>query len=248
MTSTWFERWSKSEKSQVRLYCFAHGGAGAAAIKSLGLAAPSSMEIIAVRLPGRETRFLDDFITDLPSMVNEIAMAIKNDHHDRDEPIYLLGQCSGAVLAYEVANLIQQELPLQGVIVVSRPSLDQSVQIVDLSQDDESFIREVVQIGGVHPEVLAEPMLMELLIPMVRADFQLMDGYVHKPEPKLSNDLLVIRGINDPSITLEMIEGWKSYTTGNVQLKEISGGHFLLEEPSEELLQVLTQFILDSRE
>lgn len=242
--STWFHRWKINKNAKIRLYCIPHAGAGTAALKALTAAAPAWLEVVAVRLPKRETRFLEEIPENIDQVVEELSAELKREVSSSDTPILVAGQCSGAVIAYETVVKIGNDLPqLQGLVVCSRPAPNIMVDIVNLDLDDNKFIEEVKKMGGVDPRIAAEPMLMELLVPALRGDFGLVKGYFRSPEAKLSIPVLAVRGSDDPTVPAEQLQSWQQFTTNTLTISEVSAGHFPFDEAPNELISVLESFV-----
>ncbi|MCL6443032.1 MAG: hypothetical protein K6T83_06190 [Alicyclobacillus sp.] len=242
--STWFNRWKTTANAKIRLYCIPHAGAGTSAIKALTTAAPEWFDVVAVRLPGRETRFLEELPESIEQVAEELAAEIKQEAAESDVPFLLMGQCSGAVIAYETVAKLGSDLPqLQGLVVCSRPAPSIVVKEVNLDLDDNDLIEEVIKIGGFDPEIIVEPMLMELLAPVLRGDIALVKGYVRSPEVKLCVPVLAVRGVDDAMVPVEQLQGWQQFTTDTFTIGEVSAGHFLFDEVPTELLALVESFV-----
>lgn len=162
MQSKWFNRWKDAKNSKLRIYCFLHAGAGTAALKDFAIASPNWIDVVAVRLPGRENRFLEDLPESIEEVAKEVAIEIKKECNSHNIPILLMGQCSGALLALETAINLDTDIQLQGIVLCSRPSPDIELEEINLNVPDQIFIDEVIKIGGINPEILKEQMLLEI--------------------------------------------------------------------------------------
>jgi medium-chain acyl-[acyl-carrier-protein] hydrolase len=92
---------------------------------------------------------------------------------------------------------------------------------------DAELIREVAaRYGNLPPEILAEPEMVALLTPILRADFQLVDTYTPAPGPGLDLPLSILGGVDDPWTSAAELAGWQACTRGPCQVRLIPGGHF----------------------
>ena len=78
---------------------------------------------------------------------------------------------------------------------------------------------------------------MERVLPVVRADFVLVERYRAAPQAQLGIPLTVLRGTEDPGVSLENAERWQLRTTAAFRLKDIVGGHFFLEPQREQVFE-----------
>lgn len=238
MLSPWFHRLTRAENPQARIYAFPHAGAGAAAIKPLASVAPPSLDVVGIRLPGRETRIMEEGPADLSDIVSALKTAFLQESATTDVPFALMGQCSGAALAFEVAAALQEDAPfLSGVIICSRPA--PSVLVEQLPSDwmsDSQFIEEIVKLGGVQEEIAAEPVLMELLTPIIRRDFSMTRGYRRQPEDGISLPLLAVRGTGDDLVPESALREWGQFTNHNFTMMSVSANHFPFSQAPGELM------------
>lgn len=80
--------------------------------------------------------------------------------------------------------------------------------------------------------ILAEPELLELLLPVLRADLIANETYEPAPEPRLEVPLTVFYGSDDDLVPEHALAGWASFTTGPVETVRVEGGHFFAFDPT----------------
>jgi surfactin synthase thioesterase subunit len=98
-----------------------------------------------------------------------------------DRPFVLFGYSLGAAIAFETARGIRRETgadPL-GLFACARrgPQLEIRHPPRHLL-DDAAFKKVLRQLGGTPEEALANDELMDVLLPLLRADFELTETYV----------------------------------------------------------------------
>jgi medium-chain acyl-[acyl-carrier-protein] hydrolase len=144
----------------------------------------------------------------------------------------LLGQCSGALVAWELAHRFRPAPsgPLRGVVVLSRVAPDRPVPVPDPELPDDEFLAAVTRMGGIPADLLGEPALLALLLPAVRADFALVRDYHTRPAGPLDVPVVVVAGTRDTWCTDSDLRGWLSSCTAGGRLARVRGGHFLLHE------------------
>src|SRR5690242_10574830 len=67
----WTVRWQPAPGARLRLFCLPHAGGGAAVYRMWGKELGPEVEVIAIRPPGRESRYLETPISDMDTMVND---------------------------------------------------------------------------------------------------------------------------------------------------------------------------------
>lgn len=246
-SSNSLHRWRQDVDGKIKIYCFPHAGAGASITKNLALNAPSWIEIITIRLPGRETRFLEEPITNINEAVKIITGEIKEDCLRHESDFLLMGQCSGSILAYNIALQLQDCSHFKGLIVCSRPSPNTDLDKLDLDVSDIEFRQQIENIGGIDKSIIAEPSLLELLLPSIKADFKMFNDYEFVLEEPLPIPILAVRGNNDASIDMELFGRWNEFTNDSAIIKDIDGGHFLFEHSWSHLLSCIEEFILSKK-
>ena len=239
-TSTATDRWIAYRKPQadvrLRLFCCHYAGGGAAVFRAWQQQVPAGVEVCPVQLPGRESRLKEPALTDVPSIVEALSEAIRP---LLDLPFAFFGHSMGAILSFETAHHLRGHglpepvyLMLSGRRAPHRPETQP-----DISQlPDDEFRDELRRLEGTPEEVLAHEELMELLTPLLRADFTVCETYSHEAALPLSCTLAACGGLDDERVDREDVAAWERYTSGEFRLRMYPGGHFFLNEGSKAAL------------
>jgi medium-chain acyl-[acyl-carrier-protein] hydrolase len=83
--------------------------------------------------------------------------------------------------------------------------------------------------------------MMQLLIPIVRADLAIDEVYVYTNEAPLECPITIIGGLQDPKMSPDIIEAWNKHTIGFCSLPMFTYHHFLLNRYQLLLLQATCQ-------
>jgi surfactin synthase thioesterase subunit len=98
--------WRLSSASDAsRLLCLHHAGGNGAFYLGWAADLTETCEVWTVNLPGRRGRVLEPLITDLDTLVAELADAAEA---LLDRPLAIFGHSMGALLAYEVARELRR--------------------------------------------------------------------------------------------------------------------------------------------
>ncbi len=237
--SPWIAGRRLSPSARLRLFCFPYAGVGVSAYRSWMSASGPDLEICPVQLPGRESRH-DEAPFQRMEALAEAAVDGLRPH--LDVPFAFFGHSLGALVAYEVARRVADEPLLRRLFVSARraPHLkDPQAPVAHLPNG--AFVATVQQrYGGIPAAVLECSDLMELLIPRMRADFEVLESYVHRSGPPLPCGISVFAGDAD-SIDEAGLRQWEAHTHAPVQLRTVSAGHLYLESRRAELLEAIAK-------
>jgi medium-chain acyl-[acyl-carrier-protein] hydrolase len=225
----------------MRLFCLPYAGGGSSVYRFWSKGLPSFVDVCPIQLPGRETRLEEPAAIRIGPLAEAIAQAILP---YLDKPFAFFGHSMGALVAYEVARRLRDDNGLEPVHLFASahgsphiPGNDRDVYKLS----DSEFLKHLQTLNGTPHEVLDCPELMQILLPTLKADFELLGTYEYKPEAPFSCPITVFGGTQDHSVTPEEIAGWQIHTTGNVSVKFLPGDHFYLSSHKSLLLRMLTE-------
>ncbi|HTI26696.1 MAG TPA: alpha/beta fold hydrolase [Kutzneria sp.] len=226
----WIARPRRSAAPRLRLICFPHVGAGAAAFNSWLDHLPEDVELCAVRPPGRENRLREPLVDDGRELLDRLEPVVAP---LLDVPFVVVGHCSGSVLAYEfVRRLRDRGAALPERVVLSSaegPTVRQIEDPLHLLPRGE-LLRRVVKYGGMAEEVLADPELMDMFERILRADYRVIERLAYSPGPALDVPITVIGGRRDEFVSQEAMAAWETETTAGFELRLLDAGHYVLAE------------------
>ena len=226
MTSQpWFPFRAARTRAAVHLLCFPCAGAGASLYRPWRDAAPPFVDVLPVELPGRGRRFREVPVSEMEPLIAALVPAII-DALD-DHPIALFGHSMGALIAFEASKALGPRVRRLFVSGSSAPHFRIGTRRSELSDDD--LRGELGLLGGTPSDVLANEELMQLLLPMLRADFALVDSYQCSPAQKAPCPITVFAGTRDPYVSFDTARAWDSYTSSSFRFVAIEGHHFYLD-------------------
>lgn len=242
----WLRRFHPAPAAQARLVCLPHAGGAASFFFPLSKALTPAVEVLAVQYPGRQDRRHEPAVDNIPDLADQILDVLR-DLDDR--PLAFFGHSMGAVLGYEVAlRLRDAGLPPPVHLFASgrrAPSRYRDEQVHQLS--DALIVTELRTLGGIDPAVLADPEVLEMILPAVRGDYRAVESYRHEPGRKLDCPFTVLTGDNDPRVSVDEAGAWAEHTTGPTDLQVLPGGHFFLVDQHEHVLETLRQELSSMR-
>ena len=235
----WLFYFKPNPKAGVRLFCFPYAGGNALVYRSWAQKLPVDIEVIGVQLPGRGNRIHEPLITNISSLVELMAPAIAP---ALNGPFAFFGHSMGAIVSFEMARWLRREgraLPLHMFVSGrSAPQLNRChPPLYNLPTGE--LLHELRRLEGTPSAVLEHPDLMELMLPMLRADFSICDTYEYSEEAPLDCPITAFGGLQDAGITRRNLEPWREQTGSSFTLRMLPGNHFFLHSNEVLLLNVL---------
>lgn len=237
-----FDKWvtiaTPSPESSVRLVCLPHAGGSASFFFPVSRALAPRVEVLAVQYPARQQRLREPGIDNIPEYADQIfAVLAELD----DKPLALFGHSMGAILAYEIALRMQQAgrpAPVRLFASGRRaPSRYRAGRIHEGT--DAQVVAELKRLGGPNPALLADPEMLELILPAVRSDYTAIERYRHEPGRRLDCPITAVIGDSDPRVSDDEARAWADHTTGSFDLKTFAGDHFYLIGQAQDLIVLI---------
>ncbi|MGZ5857364.1 MAG: thioesterase II family protein [Burkholderiaceae bacterium] len=227
----------------VRLVCFSWCGAGASAYRRLAATLPDHIELLAVQLPGREDRFAEKKLLRMEQIIEHVIDDIIAVF---DRPLILFGHSMGALVANEMALALRDRVGREpdGLIVSGHASPDNKEPNTRCwhTANDADFIANLRQLGGTPASVLEDEQMMRMLLPMLRADYEVLETYTYKPDRILSCPLIVCAGEKDTEVSRASMDAWQRYSTKTIKVHWFNGDHFYLSANPQALTQYLGEW------
>jgi medium-chain acyl-[acyl-carrier-protein] hydrolase len=164
-----------------------------------------------------------------------------------DKPFGFFGHSMGAIISFEVSRLLRREYGRQpAYIFVSGRRAPQIPCAGPITHNlaTPAFIEELRRLNGTPGEVIENPELMKLMLPIIRADFEVCETYDYIPEPPLNCPIAAFGGLQDEDVSIGHLEGWRLQTTGPFSLHLFRGDHFYLHRSQSLLIKAISQELL----
>lgn len=244
---SWFAFQEPRPDARVRLFCFPYAGGGASFYRPWIACLAPDVHVHPVQLPGRETRMREDSHDRLEPLVAALADALRP-HLDR--PFALFGHSMGALIAFELTReLVRRQAPAPVRLLVSgfrAPQLPRGA-VTRHDLPEPALVAELGRLGGTPPEVLAHPELMELMLPLLRADFAVVETYAHREAPPLECPISAFGGVDDEDAGEAQMDAWRAQTRGAFALHMFPGGHFFLKDATDAVIALIARELQQAR-
>src|SRR5687767_5694217 len=185
---------------RVRLFCFPYAGSGASVFAAWHSHMPAEIEISAVQLPGRETRLREKLVTHLPELVRILIEEVEVP----DEPFAFFGHSMGALVAFEMTLALRARHlrePIHLFVSGCRAPHMRERFATLYQRPDARLTAELRHLGGTPEEVFQNPELLQILLPIFRADLALCASYVCRGIAPLDCPITAFGALDDPRVT-----------------------------------------------
>ncbi|WP_340064887.1 thioesterase II family protein [Ascidiimonas aurantiaca] len=196
----------------------------------------TNFEVISLELPGRGKRIREDLITEFDIAAADIYKQITQrlDH----ESYMLFGHSMGAYMAFKVCSMLEKEgIPPSCLFVSGNAGPGIYADRKRYLYDREKFIEVLKDLGGLPQEVLENDELLDFVIPVLRADFELAERNNLNEYPPVNTPVFAMMG--DQEEKSGAINNWKRFTTANFQSEILPGGHFFLNDAPQKVAQLI---------
>lgn len=232
---------SRNPNARLRLFCFPYAGGGATIYSTWARSLPPEIEVVAVQPPGREGRLAETPYSDLMQLAEAMHRELRP-HFDK--PFAFFGHSNGGLMAFELARALRRAgdpMPLH-LFASGRPAPQLVIDeppIHALPHDE--FIHELRRFAGTPEEILANAEIMELIMPLLRADFALGETYVYAPEEPLNLPISAYGGVRDDEVSQEQVEAWRAQTSAAFHMRMFPGDHFFINGDRAMVMEELTR-------
>jgi medium-chain acyl-[acyl-carrier-protein] hydrolase len=164
-----------------------------------------------------------------------------------DRPFAFFGHSMGAIICFEIARHLRKEQlggPLHLFVSGRRAPQRPASRPPTYDLPEPEFLKHLQHLDGTPKEVLEHPQLMQLMLPLLRADFSVSQTYAHREGPPLDCPITAFGGERDDEVSREDLEAWREQTTASFSLRMFPGGHFFLHSSQTEMLGIITRGLL----
>lgn len=231
----------KEPASKIVLVCFHFAGGSAQSFLPWKRFCTGVCDLVVAELPGRGRRYGESFFSSMTEAAANFADAygeLSNKH------CVFFGHSLGALLAFETAR----ELSARGIasprrlLVSARAGPDWYPASVGLPElTDTALMKYLRELRGTPQAVLENSGFMQMMMPIIRADLELIYRYEHSPGASLSIPVDVIGAIKDEFVSFESLLRWREATTGDFRLQMVEGGHFTLLAKPDNVYDILNE-------
>lgn len=241
--SPWIDYARPNNGAALRLFCLPHAGGGAGSYRDWVIGLAPEIEVLPVQLPGRETRFSERPYTTMASLLEALTEALRP---SLNKPFAFFGHSLGALIAFELVRRLRQDGLVPVHLFVSgygAPHLPGKLPSMHHLPGDQ-FVAALQELNTMPATVLENEELLNLLLPLLRADFTIYERYQYRADDPIECPITILGGKADTLVPPEMLTSWGEHTTQPGEVHLFEGGHFYLHEDATAVWQIIRQSCL----
>jgi epothilone polyketide synthase C len=232
---------------RLRLFCFPFAGGGSAVYRNWAQFLDPRIEVVAIEPPGRLGRITETPIADMNEFV---AQLLSEMGELLDRPFVFFGHCLGALTMYETARrlirtttfrpdhlfasgarppdrITDQGLFEERVMQDLLKLAEFRISLPAHAQPDDVFA-ELIRHFNIQAteQLLSDPELRQLMLPVVRAEFRMATNYQFVREQPWEIPITCFAAKGDPYVSRKHALGWGRFTNSRLQVHIREGAHF----------------------
>ncbi|MEU8837355.1 alpha/beta fold hydrolase, partial [Streptomyces sp900116325] len=203
------------------------------------------VDILAARLPGRDSRFNETPATEFEPLLEHLLAEITP---YLDTPFCLFGHSMGGLFAYELGRRLEERGHAPELVVASGTTAPQMLSRLRRfpAPSDDVLLAELREDGIATAELLANKELMRLLLPILRADLAVVADYRYDTSvPPLRAPLALYYGEDEVPDAERLVREWALSAAAPPRAHRFPGGHFFVRTARDavigQLVRDLTQ-------
>lgn len=244
----WIATFKPVTQPRLRLICFPYAGSGPVVFHQWPNELPQDVEVLGVRLPGRETRLREPAFTRLSPLVATLADVLRP---FTDTPFVIFGHSMGALIGFELVRYWRDQNGPQPVhLLVSghrgphRPAHHPQVH----TADKQTFLNRLKNLGGTPAQFFALDDLVDIMLPALRADFSVWETYAYEEKLPLALPITTFGGRGDSEATEADFAAWQQHTSQDFRLHLFDGGHFYFRQDASPLIRLIHAIVEPAKE
>lgn len=244
-SSAWVRVPTPTPNARLRLFCFPYAGGGASVFRSWSRMLPASLQVCPVQLPGREDRLREAPFTAMSALMEALVPAVQP---FLDKPFAIFGHSLGAVVGFELARHLRRQGEAQPVRLFVSSSRAPQVPDPDPpihTLPEPEFIDELRNLKGTPEEVFQHRELLDMMVPLLRADFAVLETYEYREAPPLDCPISALGGLDDDEVKRGELAAWRRQTTSAFTLRMFPGHHFFLRDTKNAVLRAIANDIAE---
>jgi len=194
-----------------------------------------------LELPGRGMRMDEPLQRDIKVLAAQLADEISR---DLNGPYALFGHSLGGLLAFELAHALRaRDVPSPLALFASGTAgpARRDVSEYAIEKTDAQLIARLRELQGTAEEALTNPELMQLMLPILRADFLLCGSFSYGERTPLGMPIHVFGGKQD-SVRADQLLDWQLDAASGFSLDMFDGHHFFLIQHESAVLRCMRRY------
>jgi surfactin synthase thioesterase subunit len=229
----------EGKTGNLRLFCLPYAGGSAAIYLKWKKYLDHSIELYPVELAGRGKRYQHPLYDSIQEAVDDVYEQIRK--FIDQKPYAVFGHSMGSVIAYELyhkINRLHHHTPVHMFFSGRKAPHTPHDDKIHYTLPDAEFKTEILGLGGTPPEVFEHKELLDIFLPILRADYKVVETYQYvAPKSLIDCPISVLHGMKDGDIN--GVNEWDRHTQKDCKFYFFDGGHFFIHDETEKVAAIL---------
>lgn len=223
----------------VRLFCLPYAGGSSLFYKDLESYLNPSIELCAIDLSGHGMRMgetlsetMDKALDDVYEQMGQVGF---------DKPFALLGYSMGSTIAYHLYFYLKERgiSPRHLYFMANTPPYVPDEGVPSSTLSDDAFLKEMSDLGGLPQEVLECKELIDLFLPIMRADVRLEEASLTSEPSTIDCNMSVIYSTQDDAGG--KMEQWRRCAGRLCDFHQFEGTHFFMLDHYADVAEIINR-------
>ncbi|MDE7328087.1 MAG: alpha/beta hydrolase [Lachnospiraceae bacterium] len=213
----------------MKLFFVTYAGGTASFFNILAAELAGDFECVLIEYAGHASRRREPFYNTFTEMVNDVSQII-TEHLQENESYSIFGYSMGSLVAYEVlTGAVKKGQCVHLFAAAHFPPHASELRKKYSKMTDEELSHEMEQFGGLDARIIANRRFLDIYLPVIRKDYQLLEEYVFSGiKKKVPCKITVFYSEEDTEYAV--MRGWQEYTQDGITFLRYYGNHFFLKK------------------
>lgn len=236
----WLHVINPRPRARMRLFCLHYAGGAAQMYNGWQRKTPADIEVCALQMPGRWSRFKEPPLLSVEAMARGAAEAIAP---LLDRPYAIFGHSLGAAVGFEMIHALAENgapCPVR-LFVSARNAPHRPSAAPELHRLPEAQFIAVLRdhYGALPQEILDDPDMGPIFLRVLRADLEAIETYRYVRRAPIEVPITAMGGRSDSVADAAQLEAWGDLTTAGSSLQMFDGDHFFIRPREDEVLEMI---------
>lgn len=214
------------------IVCFPYAGGGKSSFDILKKHFTYDARVLSLTYSGKKN---DIELAKSPYCFNRMLEGLKSQLNSIEAPITFFGHSMGAIVAYEMAVILSNQLNIKKLVVSACKPPELLVNSKIFSTGADNGFNNIVELGGI-PQVIAEsPSRLKEAKSKLANDLKLLGNYKRDDYPKINCAIHALAATDDSLASDKEMLNWKNYTLNEFKTTTFKGDHFYFRNKSKEV-------------
>lgn len=226
----------------MKLYCLPYSGASANVYLKWKSLADEGVELVPLEYPGRGKRFNTALCQSMEELVGDLAKQVEEGLPE-GEAFAIFGHSLGGIAGYYLAcrlvehNRIPNHLFLSGCLPPNHKYGEKQLHQLP----DHEFMYEIIKLGGMEPEVVANKDLLDIFLPILKTDYKIYETCPNDHNIVLPVPMTIFSGDSDSITRDDSVRDWYQFTSEEWEYIKLRGNHFFIFDHEEEIMNTINR-------